>query len=76
MNQGVLPMSSMAWKLKIAGQAKKKPTKVAVRKMAREARWQQRVSDAQPGNLYDSPANGKSAVDLEETRDKQEKADK
>jgi len=58
-----------------AGHGKKKPTKVAVRKMAREARWQQRVLEAQPGDLYDSPGSGQVGS-LEESRVKQEKADK
>lgn len=48
---------------------------MAVRKMAREARWQQRVSEAQPDDPYDSPGST-GGVSLEEARDKQEKADK
>ena len=61
----------------LAGGNSKKPTKVAVRKMAREVRWQEReVVEGLAEDALDSPAATAPGLTLEETRERQEKADK
>ncbi len=52
----------------------KKPTKVAVRKIAREARWQQQVDES---GLPDSSDNTPTQQErMEEIKQRREKADK
>ena len=52
----------------------KKPTKVAVRKMAREARWQQQVEES--GAPFGSPEDEQGEERLQEIKQRREKAEK
>lgn len=54
----------------VAFQLGKKPTKVAVRKLAREARWQQKLEISQPDEMEDQRLADKK---LNEARLKTEK---